>query len=55
MYWELSGDRPAASGASLVRVVRERIERAHEGMDTRENWLAYPGSKWENLRGGMSG
>ena len=55
MYWELSGDRPAASGASLVRVVRERIERTHEGMDSRENWLAYPGSKWENLRGGMSG
>ncbi|GAA5945310.1 hypothetical protein JCM3775_007590 [Rhodotorula graminis] len=53
MYWELSGDRPAASGASLVRVVRERIERTREGMDKRHNWLAYTGSRWENLRNGM--
>ncbi|BGP39805.1 Chitinase 4 [Rhodotorula kratochvilovae] len=53
MYWELSGDRPASSGASLVHIVRERMERAQGGMDRRENWLSYPGSKWENLRGGM--
>ncbi|GAA6056128.1 hypothetical protein JCM3770_006008 [Rhodotorula araucariae] len=53
MYWELSGDRPAATGGSLVRLVRERMERAEGGMDRRENWLSYPTSRWENLRGGM--
>lgn len=55
MYWELSGDRPASSGASLVRTVRERMERTEGGMDRRSNWVEYPGSKWENVRKGMSG
>lgn len=55
MYWELSGDRPASSGASLVCTVRERMERTEGGMDRRSNWVEYPGSKWENVRKGMSG
>ncbi|GAA5953090.1 hypothetical protein JCM21900_005064 [Sporobolomyces salmonicolor] len=52
MYWELSGDRKRGEGG-IVAIVKDRMAR--EGMDTRENWLDYRGSKWTNLREGMQG
>ena len=64
MFWELSGDKQgqregmeggpgkeAQPGQSLVRVVKD----AMGGIDTRQqNWLQYEGSKFENMRNGMS-
>ncbi|KAI0000569.1 glycoside hydrolase [Russula vinacea] len=65
MFWELSGDKGGAPregmegghgkeaqpGRSLVRVVKD----AMGGLDVEPNWLRYEGSKFENLRNGMSG
>ncbi|GJN89112.1 hypothetical protein Rhopal_002086-T1 [Rhodotorula paludigena] len=52
MWWELSGDKPAGQGG-LVHLVHKRMARSETGVDRRENWLAYPTSKWENVRKGM--
>ncbi|KAI0321094.1 glycoside hydrolase [Amylostereum chailletii] len=63
MFWELSGDKGGTRegmegglgkepqpGRSLVQVVKE----AMGGLDTtKQNWLQYEGSKFENLRNGM--
>lgn len=64
MFWELSGDKgPAARdgmesgvgkdaqpGQSLVAVVAH----AMGGLQTKEtNWLAYEGSKYDNMKKGM--
>jgi len=65
MFWELSGDKGGAPregmeggpgkeaqpGRSLVRVVKEAMGQ----LDAEPNWLRYEGSKFENLRNGMSG
>ncbi|KAI9637383.1 glycoside hydrolase superfamily [Dioszegia hungarica] len=51
MWWELSGDPPEETGRNLVRTVKEAIG----GLEWRENELRYPGSKYDNLRNGMSG
>lgn len=63
MFWELSGDKGTPregmesgeekeerEGPSLVRVVKD----AMGGLDTRTNWLQYEGSKFPNMRAGMS-
>ncbi|KAL8283749.1 hypothetical protein RQP46_005544 [Phenoliferia psychrophenolica] len=49
MYWELSGDRARGDAEAIVPLVAQRLG----GLDARPNHLAYPGSKWENLRKGM--
>lgn len=49
MYWELSGDHPPASGKAVVPTVAQRLGQ----LDSRENHLHFPNSKFENLRRGM--
>ncbi|KAI5477668.1 glycoside hydrolase family 18 protein [Pseudohyphozyma bogoriensis] len=46
MYWELSGDTTGPE--SIVGIVASKLH-----LDRRENHLAFPGSKWDNLRSGM--
>lgn len=68
MFWELSGDkagwggepgreemekgeyRKYVPGQSLVKVTRD----AFGTIDQSENWLRYEGSRFENMRKGMS-
>ena len=49
MYWELSGDQPPASGKAIVPTVAQRMGE----LDSRENHLHFPNSKFDNLRKGM--
>lgn len=51
MYWELSGDKPRDRGG-IVGAVKDKLQQA--GMDARQNWLDYKGSRWSNLREGMA-
>lgn len=54
MWWESSGDEPITQENSLIRVVVDGLgglEGRH--MEHRENVLAYPESKYDNLRKGM--
>lgn len=53
MYWELSGDKPRDQGG-IVGLVKDKLAQlAQAGIDTRENWLDYRGSRWANMRLGM--
>jgi chitinase len=49
MYWESSGDKTAADKDAIVPTVAGKLGR----LDSRENHLQYPGSKFDNLRNGM--
>ncbi|ORX38396.1 glycoside hydrolase superfamily [Kockovaella imperatae] len=51
MWWELDADKAEDTGLNLVRTVKEQFGQ----LEYRENDLHYPGSKYENLRNGMSG
>jgi len=54
MWWESSGDEPITQENSLIRVVVDGLggfEGRH--MEHMENVLAYPESKYDNLRNGM--
>ncbi|KAK3338864.1 chitinase 1 precursor [Neurospora tetraspora] len=55
MFWEASGDRKGdGDGESLISVAREGLSGGGGGgMDEGENLLEYPGSVYENMRGGM--
>lgn len=49
--WEASGDRPTSDAGSLIGTVTNGLG----GLETSQNVLEYPDSKYDNLRGGMSG
>lgn len=49
MYWESSGDRSVGDKEAIVPTVAGRLGK----LDTRENHLNYPNSKFDNLRNGM--
>ncbi|KAK3399732.1 glycoside hydrolase, partial [Sordaria brevicollis] len=49
MFWEASADKKAESGESLIAITREGLGTLEGG----ENLLSYPGSVYDNLRGGM--
>ncbi|KAL7422350.1 Chitinase 4 [Cryptotrichosporon argae] len=53
MFWELDADKPEESGQNMVHTVRAAFERGGGGLERTENELAYPGSKYDNLRAGM--
>lgn len=50
MWWESSADKPQGQGSLIESVVN-----GLGGFQVKANVLAYPGSKYDNLRGGMSG
>ena len=50
MYWELSGDFPADHGQAIVPCVARSLGH----LDTSQNHLEYPESKWDNLKKGMA-
>lgn len=58
MWWETSCDHsPTGPQAhrSLIKTVVDTWGGAESGrLDTEENTLDYPGSKYDNLRGGMN-
>ncbi|KXS97846.1 hypothetical protein AC578_7634 [Pseudocercospora eumusae] len=51
MWWEASGDRPISDGGSLIGTVTKGLG----GLETSQNVLEFPDSKYDNLRRGMSG
>lgn len=54
MWWETSGDRPCFSGASLIEITADSLGRqGGKNLETSENCLDYPKSRFENLRLGM--
>lgn len=50
MWWESSADKPQGQ-ASLI----ESVVNGLGGLQQMANVLEYPGSKYDNLRAGMSG
>lgn len=56
MWWETSGDHPAAQDNSLINITVQGLG-GYEGkhMERQENVLEYPESKYDNLKGGMPG
>lgn len=53
MFWEASGDR-VGSGSAIGRAWEGLGVGGLEGGGS-ANWLGYPGSGYDNLRGGMVG
>ncbi|EME78324.1 glycoside hydrolase family 18 protein [Pseudocercospora fijiensis CIRAD86] len=51
MWWEASGDRPIDDAGSLIGTVTRGLGELEGTL----NCLEYPDSKYDNLRGGMSG
>ena len=51
MWWETSGDFPAADARSLIRLAADQLRP--DGWEASENHLVYADSKWDNLRAGM--
>jgi chitinase len=49
MYWESSGDRGTGDKTAIVPTVAEKLGK----LDSRENHLHYPDSKFDNLRNSM--
>ena len=56
MWWETSGDKPANSSESLIKIVAQGLG-GYEGkhMERSDNVLDFPESKYDNLRNGMPG
>jgi len=54
MWWELSGDQPASTSDSLINITVQGLG-GYEGkhMETSQNCLEYPQSKYDNLKAGM--
>lgn len=50
MYWESSGDKAVTDPEAIIPAVARKLGI----LDRRENHLSYPGSKFDNLRNGMS-
>jgi chitinase len=54
MWWESSGDKPG--NESLINVTVQGLGGyGGKHMESSENCLEYPGSKYDNLRKGMPG
>ncbi|WWC90520.1 uncharacterized protein L201_005456 [Kwoniella dendrophila CBS 6074] len=51
MFWELAGDKAHNNADSLVKIVKGKIGN----LEKRQDELKYPNSKYDNLKGGMSG
>ncbi|KAI5813817.1 chitinase [Pyronema omphalodes] len=52
MWWELSGDKPITDPRSLIATVVGQLGGIG-GLDQSANQLAYPKSKYDNMRAGM--
>ena len=52
MWWETSGDRTLGNG-SLIEAVVDEMAACGGRLDSRRNWLAFPGSRFANLRDGF--
>lgn len=53
MWWESSGDKPGAD--SLITLTYDRLAGCGMGIENRENVIACPESKYDNLRKGLEG
>lgn len=54
MFWETSGDRPCTDEESLINVAATQLRRGENcRLESSDNCLDYPGSKYENLKRGM--
>jgi chitinase len=53
MWWESSGDKPGSD--SLIALTYDRLAGCGPGIENRENVIAYPESKYDNLRNGLEG
>ncbi|KAL4932044.1 glycoside hydrolase family 18 protein [Aspergillus undulatus] len=53
MWWESSGDREVGSGGSLIETLVDSLGGVNN-LDSSENQLEYPSSRFENLRKGFA-
>ncbi|KAH5214995.1 hypothetical protein HBI62_181820 [Parastagonospora nodorum] len=54
MWWEVSGDRND-SGSIISNVVREMSGADGRGIESKPNWIYYPDSQFDNVKGGFKG
>lgn len=52
MWWELSGDKPVTDPRSLVKVTVDAFGGTSK-LDSQENIISYPASKYDNLKNGF--
>lgn len=52
MWWELSGDKPITDPRSLIKVAVDTFGGINR-LETTENILSYPASKYDNLKNGF--